>query len=342
MEYTASQIAEILNGSIVGDKDARVSTLAKIEEATEGSLAFLANPKYTPFVYSTKASITLVSESFQPEKKISTTLIKVSDPYHSFTTMLNQFNGSSKDLIGIHNHSTIDSSASIGKNVYIGPYSVVHANAKIGDNVKIHDHVIIESDVVIGDNTTIFSGAKILSHSEIGANCIFHSNVVIGSDGFGFSPKADGSYEKIPQTGSVLIEDDVEIGANTTIDRATLGKTIIRKGVKLDNLIQIAHNVEIGSHTVIAAQSGIAGSSKVGSYCVIGGQVGIAGHLKIGDRVQIQAKTGVLRNLKDGDKVMGFPAFDYRSYNKSYVHFKNLPKHIETLHKLQQNQKNNG
>ena len=342
MEYTASQIAEILNGSIVGDKDARVSTLAKIEEATEGSLAFLANPKYTPFVYSTKASITLVSESFQPEKKISTTLIKVSDPYHSFTTMLNQFNGSSKDLIGIHNHSTIDSSASIGKNVYIGPYSVVHANAKIGDNVKIHDHVIIESDAVIGDNTTIFSGTKILSHSEIGANCIFHSNVVIGSDGFGFSPKADGSYEKIPQTGSVLIEDDVEIGANTTIDRATLGKTIIRKGVKLDNLIQIAHNVEIGSHTVIAAQSGIAGSSKVGSYCVIGGQVGIAGHLKIGDRVQIQAKTGVPRNLKDGDKVMGFPAFDYRSYNKSYVHFKNLPKHIEALHKLQKNQKNNG
>ena len=342
MEYTASQIAEILNGSIVGDKDARVSTLAKIEEATEGSLAFLANPKYTPFVYSTKASITLVSESFQPEKKISTTLIKVSDPYHSFTTMLKHFNGSSKDLLGIHNHSTIDSSASIGKNVYIGPYSVVHANAKIGDNVKIHDHVIIESDAVIGDNTTIFSGTKILSHSEIGANCIFHSNVVIGSDGFGFSPKADGSYEKIPQTGSVLIEDDVEIGANTTIDRATLGKTIIRKGVKLDNLIQIAHNVEIGSHTVIAAQSGIAGSSKVGSYCVIGGQVGIAGHLKIGDRVQIQAKTGVLRNLKDGDKVMGFPAFDYRSYNKSYVHFKNLPKHIETLHKLQKNQKNNG
>jgi UDP-3-O-[3-hydroxymyristoyl] glucosamine N-acyltransferase len=342
MEYTASQIAEILNGSIVGDKDARVSTLAKIEEATEGSLAFLANPKYTPFVYSTKASITLVSESFQPEKKISTTLIKVSDPYQSFTAMLNQFNGSAKELIGIHTHSVIDPSASLGKNVYIGPFTVVHASVKIGDNVKIHDHVIIESGVVIGDNTTIFSGTKILFRSEIGANCIFHSNVVIGSDGFGFSPKADGSYEKIPQTGSVLIEDDVEIGANTTIDRATLGQTIIRKGVKLDNLIQIAHNVEIGSHTVIAAQSGVAGSSKVGSHCVIGGQVGIAGHLKIGDRVQIQAKTGVLRNLKDGEKVMGFPAIDYRSYNKSYVHFKNLPKHIETLHKLQKNKKNNG
>jgi UDP-3-O-[3-hydroxymyristoyl] glucosamine N-acyltransferase len=256
--------------------------------------------------------------------------------------MLNQFNGSAKELIGIHSHSVIDPSASLGKNVYVGPFTVVHASVKMGDNVKIHDHVIIESGVVIGDNTTIFSGTKILSHSEIGANCIFHSNVVIGSDGFGFSPKADGSYEKIPQTGSVLIEDDVEIGANTTIDRATLGQTIIRKGVKLDNLIQIAHNVEIGSHTVIAAQSGVAGSSKVGSHCVIGGQVGIAGHLKIGDRVQIQAKTGVLRNLKDGEKVMGFPAIDYRSYNKSYVHFKNLPKHIETLHKLQKNQKNNG
>ena len=342
MEYTASQIAEILGGSIEGDKDARVSSLAKIEEATEGSLAFLANPKYTPFVYSTKATITLVSESFQPEKKINTTLIKVSDPYQSFTTMLTQFNGSAKELHGIHNHSVIDPSVSFGKNAYVGPFAVIHASVKIGDNVKIHGHVIIESDVVIGDNTTIFSGSKILRQSEIGANCILHNNVVVGSDGFGFSPTSSGSYDKVPQTGSVLIEDDVEIGANTTIDRATLGQTIIRKGVKLDNLIQIAHNVEIGPHTVIAAQSGVAGSSKIGSYCVIGGQVGIAGHLKIGNRVQIQAKTGVLRNLKDDEKVMGYPALDYRSYNKSYVHFKNLPKHVETLHKLQKNQTKNG
>jgi UDP-3-O-[3-hydroxymyristoyl] glucosamine N-acyltransferase len=342
MEYTASQIAEILDGSIVGDKDARVSTLAKIEEATEGSLAFLANPKYTPFVYSTKASITLVSESFQPEKEIHTTLIKVSDPYQSFTTMLSQFNGASKEFKGIHNHTVIDSSATIGKNSYVGAFTVIQNGVKIGNNVKIHDHVVIESDVIIGDNTTIFSGTKILRQSEIGANCILHNNVVVGSDGFGFSPTAAGSYEKVPQTGSVLIEDDVEIGANTTIDRATLGQTIIRKGVKLDNLIQIAHNVEIGSHTVIAAQSGVAGSTKIGSHCVIGGQAGIAGHLKIGDRVQIQGKTGVLRNLKDGEKVMGFPALDYRSYNKSYIHFKNLPKHIETLHKLQKNQSQNG
>ena len=338
MEYTASQIAEILDGFVVGNKDARVSTLAKIEEATEGSLAFLANPKYTPFVYSTKASITLVSESFEPEKEINTTLIKVSDPYQSFTTMLSQFNGAAKEFIGIHNHTVIDSSATFGKNFYVGAFTVIQNGVKIGNNVKVHDHVVIESDVIIGDNTTIFSGTRVLRQSEIGANCIIHNNVVVGSDGFGFSPTNTGSYEKVPQTGSVLIEDDVEIGANTTIDRATLGKTIIRKGVKLDNLIQIAHNVEIGSHTVIAAQSGIAGSSKIGSHCVIGGQVGIAGHLKIGDRVQIQAKTGVLRNLKDDEKVMGYPALDYLSYNKSYVHFKNLPKHIETLNKLQKKQ----
>ena len=252
--------------------------------------------------------------------------------------MLSQFNGAAKDFNGIHNHTVIDSSATIGKNSYVGAFTVIQNGVKIGNNVKVHDHVVIESDVIIGDNTTIFSGTRVLRQSEIGANCIIHNNVVVGSDGFGFSPTNTGSYEKVPQTGSVLIEDDVEIGANTTIDRATLGKTIIRKGVKLDNLIQIAHNVEIGSHTVIAAQSGIAGSSKIGSHCVIGGQVGIAGHLKIGDRVQIQAKTGVLRNLKDDEKVMGYPALDYLSYNKSYVHFKNLPKHIETLNKLQKKQ----
>ena len=342
MEYTASQIANILHGSGVGDKDARISKLAKIQEATEGSLAFLANPKYTPFVYSTKASITLVSESFKPEKKIHTTLIKVSDPYQSFTKMLSQFNSAVKEFNGIHNYTEIDSSASIGKNSYVGAFTVIQNGVKIGNNVKIHDHVVIESDVVIGDNTVIFSGTKILRQSEIGSNCILHNNVVVGSDGFGFSPTESGSYDKIPQTGSVLIEDDVEIGANTTIDRATLGQTIIRKGVKLDNLIQIAHNVEIGPHTVIAAQSGVAGSTKIGSHCVIGGQAGIAGHLKIGDRVQIQAKTGVLRNLKDEEKVMGFPALDYRSYNKSYVHFKNLPEHIDTLLKLQKKKSENG
>lgn len=335
MKYTASEIAELLDGFVVGDDNAFVTSVAKIEEATEESLAFLANPKYTEFVYSTKASITLVRDNFQPDKKISTTLVKVTDPYQSFTTMLTHFNGTQKKLHGIHTNALIDSSVDMGKDCYVGPFSVIKSGAKIGNNVNIHDHVTIESDVVIGDHTTIFSGTKILFNSTIGNNCILHNNVVIGSDGFGFSPTASGAYEKVPQTGSVLIEDDVEIGANTTIDRATLGQTIIRQGVKLDNLIQIAHNVEIGAHTVIAAQSGIAGSTKVGSHCVIGGQVGIAGHLKIGDQVQIQAQSGVLRNVKDGEKLMGYPAINYRSYNKSYVHFKNLNKHIDTLNQLQ-------
>ena len=242
----------------------------------------------------------------------------------------------------IWHFSHIMDNCNIGENCSFGQNVVVGPNVKIGNNVKIHDHVVIESDVVIGDHTTIFSGAKILSKSQIGANCILHNNVVIGSDGFGFSPTDSGAYEKVPQTGSVLIEDDVEIGANTTIDRATLGETIIRQGVKLDNLIQIAHNVEVGAHTVIAAQTGIAGSSKVGSHCVIGGQVGIAGHLKIGNRVQIQAQSGILRNLKDDEKVMGYPAIDLRSYNKSYVHFKNLNEHIKILHKLQKKLTDNG
>ena len=342
MKYKASEIAEILDGFVVGDDDACVTSIAKIEEAQKGSLAFLANPKYTEFLYSTKASVTLVRDSFQPEKDISTTLVKVADPYLSFTTMLSHFNGSEKKYSGIHNHSLIDSSASLGTDCYVGPFATIGSGVKIGNNVKIHDHVVIESDVVIGNHTTIFSGAKILSKSKIGANCILHNNVVIGSDGFGFSPTASGAYEKIPQTGSVLIEDDVEIGSNSTIDRATIGQTIIRQGVKLDNLIQIAHNVEVGAHTVIAAQTGIAGSSKIGSHCVIGGQVGIAGHLKIGNRVQIQGQSGILRNLKDDEKVMGYPAINILSYNKSYVHFKNLNKHIKTLHKLQKKLTDNG
>ena len=334
MEYTAYQIAEILDGSIEGDPKASVSFVAKIEDAKKGALAFLANPKYTPHVYTTKATITLVSTSFSPDKEIETTLIKVNDPYQSFTKMLTHFNGAGKKRNGIHKQTVIDESLTHGEGLFVGPFSSIEANVTLGSNVKIHANVCIESDVIIGDNTVIFSGTKILAKSQIGANCIIHNNVVVGADGFGFSPTTDGSYDKIPQTGSVLIEDDVEIGANTTIDRATLGFTIIRKGVKLDNLIQVAHNVEIGAHTVIAAQSGVAGSTKVGSHCVIGGQVGIGGHLKIGDRVHVQAKSGVLRNLKNDEKVMGMPAIDYYNYNKSYVHFKNLPKHMDTLHKL--------
>lgn len=335
MEFTALQIAELLNGSVVGNQDACVSHLSKIEDAEAGALSFLANPKYTPYVYTTGATVTLVSNDFQPEKDYNTTLIKVEDPYDSFTKLLGHYAALKQAKSGIHKQSVIESEASYGKDFFLGAFSVISNHVSIGNNVKIYHNVHIGSHVTIGDNTIIYSGANIADDTVIGANCIIHSNAVIGADGFGFSPNKDRSYSKIPQTGNVIIEDDVEVGAGTTIDRATLGSTIIRQGVKLDNLIQIAHNVEIGAHTVIAAQSGIAGSTKVGSHCILGGQVGVGGHLKVGDRVQIQAQSGVLRNLKDDEKVMGTPAFDYNLFNRSYVHFKNLPKHMKTLFELQ-------
>lgn len=335
MEFTALQIAELLNGSVVGNQDALVSHLSKIEDAEAGALSFLANPKYTPYVYTTGASVTLVSSEFKPEKEYTTTLIQVDDPYDSFTKLLGHYAALKQTKTGIHKQSVIESEVSYGKDFFLGAFSVVSERVNIGNNVKIHHNVHIGSDVTIGDNTIIYSGANIADDSVIGANCIIHSNAVIGADGFGFSPNKDRSYSKIPQTGNVIIEDDVEVGAGTTIDRATLGSTIIRKGVKLDNLIQIAHNVEIGAHTVIAAQSGVAGSTKVGSHCILGGQVGIGGHLKVGDRVQIQAQTGVLKNIEDDAKIMGTPAFDYNAFSRSYVHFKNLPKHMKALHELQ-------
>lgn len=335
MEFTALQIAELLNGSVVGNHDALVSHLSKIEDAQAGALSFLANPKYTPYVYTTGASVTLVSSEFKPEKEYTTTLIQVDDPYDSFTKLLGHYAALKQTKKGIHKQSVIESEVSYGKDFFLGAFSVVNERVSIGNNVKIYHNVHIGSDVTIGDNTIIYSGAIIADDTVIGANCIIHSNAVIGADGFGFSPNKDRSYSKIPQTGNVIIEDDVEIGAGTTIDRATLGSTIIRKGVKLDNLIQIAHNVEIGAHTVIAAQSGVAGSTKVGSHCILGGQVGIGGHLKIGDRVQVQAQTGVLKNIDHDAKIMGTPAFDYNAFNRSYVHFKNLPKHMNSLHELQ-------
>lgn len=335
MEFTALQIADLLNGTVQGNNDVLVSHLSKIEDAKAGALSFLANPKYTPYVYTTGASVTLVSSDFKPDNELTTTLVLVDDPYNSFTKLLSHFAALKQTKTGVHKHSSIDSEVSYGKDFFLGAFSVLSERVNIGDNVKIHHNVHIGADVSIGDNTIIYSGANIADDTIIGANCIIHSNAVIGADGFGFSPNKDGSYSKIPQTGNVVIEDDVEVGSNTTIDRATLGSTIIRKGVKLDNLVQIAHNVEIGSHTVIAAQSGVAGSTKIGSNCVLGGQVGVGGHLKVGDRVQVQAQTGVLRSIPDDSKLMGTPAFDYNQFSRSYVHFKNLPKHINTLHELQ-------
>ncbi|WP_372754920.1 UDP-3-O-(3-hydroxymyristoyl)glucosamine N-acyltransferase [Mariniflexile sp.] len=337
MKFTAQQIAGILEGDVVGNPDAEVSKLSKIEEGFSGSLTFLANPKYTPFIYSTEASVTIVNKTFVPENEIKTTLIKVDDAYLAFSKILEYYNSIKLNKIGIEQPCFISESASYGDAVYIGAFTYLSDNAKIGNNVKIFPNVFIGENVVIGDNTIVFSGAKIYSETVIGNNCVINSGVIIGADGFGFAPNQQGGYNKIPQTGNVIIEDFVDIGAATTIDRATMGSTIIREGVKLDNHIQIAHNVEIGKHTVIAAQSGVAGSSKIGSHCQIGGQVGIAGHITIGNNVKIQAQSGIARNIKDNEILQGSPAIALNDYNKSYVHFKNLPKIVKNINDLEKN-----
>ncbi|MGM0933875.1 MAG: UDP-3-O-(3-hydroxymyristoyl)glucosamine N-acyltransferase [Bacteroidota bacterium] len=342
MKFTASQIAEILEGKIVGDPEAEVSELAKIEEGAKGALTFLSNPKYNSYIYTTKASITIVNEDFKPEQPIHTTLIKVKDAYKAFSKLLEYYNQVKLNKSGIEQPSFISEDVKYGEDIYLGAFSYVGKKVEIGNNVKIYPNVYLGDNVKIGDNVILFSGVKIYSDCTVGNNCVIHSGVIVGADGFGFSPEEDGKYAKVPQIGNVIIEDDVEIGAGTTIDRATLGSTIIRKGVKLDNQIQIAHNVEIGEHTAIAAQTGIAGSTKIGKNCLIGGQVGIAGHLYIGDRVRIQAQSGIGRNLKDGETLQGSPAIGYNDYYKSYIHFKNLPKIVDTIEQLRKKIENNG
>lgn len=335
MKFTAQQIADILEGDIVGDADVKVSKLAKIEEGVEGTLTFLANPKYTTYIYSTKASITIVNKTFEPEDNITTTLIKVDDAYKSFSKLLEYYNQVKLNKFGIEQPSFIAESSAYGENIYIGAFSYVGENVTIGDNVKIFPNAYIGDNVKIGDNTIIFAGAKIYSECLIGNHCVINSGAIIGADGFGFAPNEKGEYQKVPQTGNVILEDFVDVGAATTIDRATLGSTVIRRGVKLDNQIQIAHNVEIGKNTVIAAQTGIAGSTKIGENCQIGGQVGIVGHITIGDNVKIQAQSGIGRNVKDNEVLQGSPALAYGDYNKSYVHFKNLPKIIKKFNDLE-------
>lgn len=335
MKFTAAQISEILNGIVVGNPEEEVYQLSKIEQGDKGSLTFLSNPKYEPYIYTTKASVAIVNKSFEPEKTLSLTLIKVEDSYQAFSTLLEYYNQVKLNRSGLEDPHFKHQSAKLGKDLYIGAFAYVGANTKIGNKVKIYPNVFIGSNVTIGDNTVIFSGAKIYSESQIGKHCVIHSGVIIGCDGFGFAPDENGSYKKIPQIGNVIIEDHVDIGSGTTIDRATLGSTIIREGVKLDNQIQIAHNVEVGSHTVIAAQTGIAGSTKIGKYCQIGGQVGIVGHLLIGDRVKIQAQSGIGRNLADDSVVQGSPSLPYGDFNKSYVHFKNLNKIVQKVEELE-------
>jgi UDP-3-O-[3-hydroxymyristoyl] glucosamine N-acyltransferase len=338
MKFTAAQIAGILEGEVVGDPNAEVYKLSKIEEGTAGSLTFLANPKYLHFIYTTQATITIVNATFVPEQEITTTLIKVEDAYQSFSKLLEYYNQVKLMKSGIEQPSVISEGVVYGSDLYLGSFCYIGKNVTIGNNVKIYPNSFIGDNVSIGDNCVFFAGVRIYSETVIGSNCTIHSGTIIGSDGFGFAPQEDGTYKKVPQIGNVIIEDDVEIGSCTTVDRATLGSTIIRKGVKLDNHIQVAHNVEIGENTVIASQTGIAGSTKIGKNCMIGGQVGFAGHLIIGDHVKIQGQAGVTRNLNDGETVQGTPAFTYGDYSKSYVHFKNLPRIVSELEQLKKQQ----
>ena len=337
MKFTAAQIAGILEGEVVGNPEAEVFKLSKIEEGTEGSLTFLANPKYTNYIYSTKATVTIVNNTFDPEQEITTTLIKVEDAYKSFSKLLEYYNQVKLMKSGIEQPSVISEGVTYGSDLYLGSFCYIGKNVTIGNNVKIYPNSFIGDNVTIGDNCVFFAGVRIYSETEIGNNCIIHSGTIIGSDGFGFAPQEDGTYSKVPQIGNVIIEDNVEIGACTTVDRATLGSTIIRKGVKLDNHIQVAHNVEIGENTVIAAQTGIAGTTKIGKNGLIGGQVGFAGHLLIGDNVKIQAQSGIGKNLADGEVVQGSPAFNYGDFAKSFVHFRNLPKIVADLEELKNN-----
>jgi len=339
MKFTAGQIAGILDGEVFGNPDAEVYKLAKIEEGTEGSLTFLANTKYSNYLYSTNATIVIVNKSYELENEVKATLIKVDDEYSSFSKLLEYYNQIKLMKSGIEQPSVISEGVTYGDDLYLGSFCYIGKNVRIGNNVKIYPNSFIGDNVTIGDNCVFFAGVRVYSETEIGNHVTIHSGSIIGSDGFGFAPQEDGSFTKIPQIGNVVIEDYVEIGSCSTVDRATLGTTYIRKGVKLDNQIQVAHNVEIGENTVIAAQTGIAGSTKIGKNCMIGGQVGIAGHITIGNYVKIQAQSGIGKSLKDGEVVQGSPAFNYGDFAKSFVHFRNLPKIVNEIEELKKNNK---
>ena len=335
MEFTLEQIAEFLEGEVIGDKSAKVSGFGKIEEAREGELTFLSNKKYLNYIFETSATAVLIGHDLDIEGTIQSNLIKVDDAYQALSKLLSLYEASLPKKVGIEEPNYVSDDLELPKDIYLGAFAYVGKGVKLGEGVKIYPHVYIADGVQIGSGTVIYSGAKIYKDCQIGENCIIHSNSVIGSDGFGFAPKADGSFEKIPQLGIVIIQDNVEVGSGSTIDRATMGSTIIRKGAKLDNQLQIAHNVDIGKHSVIAAQTGVAGSSKIGHHAMIGGQVGIVGHLNLGNYVKIQAQSGITKSLKDKDVVQGSPAISYGAYNKAYVHFKNLDSIVKRLQKLE-------
>jgi UDP-3-O-[3-hydroxymyristoyl] glucosamine N-acyltransferase len=342
MKFTAEQIAGMLEGTVEGNSSIEVSGLSKIEEGKSGTLTFLANPKYISHIYSTGASVAIVSNDFVAEQALpeTLTLIRVADAYGSFAKLLEAYSQFKRPRPGIHSSAVIDSSAVIGENVHIGAGVVIEPGANIGNNAVIMAQSYVGEHVKIGSFTTVHPGVKIYSDCVIGANCTLHAGVIIGADGFGFAPQADNRYAKVPQIGNVVVEDRVEIGANTAIDRATLGSTIIREGVKLDNLIQIAHNVEIGKNTVIAALTGIAGSTKIGENCMIGGQVGIAGHLTIANGVKIAAQTGISASvLKENIVLQGTPAVDTMDFKKSYIIHRRLPQLLERIERLEKGQK---
>jgi UDP-3-O-[3-hydroxymyristoyl] glucosamine N-acyltransferase len=333
MEFSAKQIAEFIQGVIVGDENAKVHTFAKIEEGVPGALSFLSNPKYTHFIYTTQSTIVLVNKDFEPEQPVQATLIKVDNAYESLAKLLNLYEMSKPKLVGIDPLASIHPTAKVGENVYIGPFACVGEGAEVGDNTILHPHVTVGTHAKVGKGCTLYPHVTVYHDCRVGDSCTLHAGSVVGADGFGFAPSPDG-YEKIPQIGIAILEDDVEIGANTCVDRATMGATVVRRGVKLDNLIQIAHNVEVGSHTVMASQCGVAGSAKVGEWCMFGGQVGVAGHIKIGDHVNFGAQAGVPGNVKSGQTQLGTPAIDAKQFIKSSIYYKNLPSMAQEINAL--------
>ena len=334
MEFTAEQIASVIGGKVEGDNNAKVHTFAKIEEGIEGAISFLSNPKYTHYIYETKSSIVIINEDLELEKEVGTTLIRVKNAYESIAKLLQIYEASKPKKSGVSDKAYISPSAKIGENCYIAPFAYIGENVAIGDNCQIYPNAVVCDGVKTGNNCTLYPNATIYQGCVIGNNVTIHAGSVIGADGFGFAPNADG-YDKIPQIGIVTIEDDVEIGANTCIDRSTMGSTIIHKGVKLDNLVQVAHNVEIGENTVMSAQVGIAGSTKVGSWCMFGGQVGLAGHITIGDKTFLGAQSGVPGSLKGGEELIGTPPMNPRSYFKSQAIFRRLPDMYKELNSLE-------
>ena len=341
MKLTIAELAEILKGKVVGEDNTQLFKLSKIEDAQEGDITFVANPRYIPWLYKTKASVVIVDSNLEYDNKKVGNIILVDNAYSSFNELLNRFAENKLKHTGIHKNCSIDSTVELGNNVSVGQYSSIGKNCKIGDNVMIMDNVSIQENVIIGNNSILYAGVRIYDSTSVGSNCILHSNCVIGSDGFGFAPNKMGEYIKTPQLGNVIIGNNVEIGSNSSVDRATLGSTVIADGVKIDNLVQIAHNVFIGKNTVIAGQCGIAGSTKVGENCQIGGQVGVIGHVVIGNNVKINGQTGVFSNIKDNAILRGTPAMDERSFNRSYVYFKNLEKIANDLNDLKKLNDNN-